>query len=184
MTKTSSLNNIICVILLWILLPGVGQADDIVELPGYAFKYSVETSASKATIWRLWEDVENWKKYDTVLQYSYLKDDAEFEAGAIGYIKAKGAPRTRFELIKVNKPDSFVESLKLPLFNSLLLKRYFEVNEAGKTTFTHEIEFKGPLRWLMYALIGGTFKKETPLVMGRLKDVAEMEELEEQEESE
>ena len=181
MTKIASLNNIICVILLYVLLLTAGHAAKIVNLPGYAFKYSLETSASKATIWRLWEDVENWKKYDTILQYSYLQDNAEFEAGAIGYVKAKGAPKTRFELIEVNKPTSFVESLKLPLFNSLLLKRYFEVNDSGKTTFTHEIEFKGPLRWLTHALIGSTFKKETPLVMGRLKDIAEMEEQEETE---
>lgn len=170
------MNNIISVILVLVLSPTTGQAADIVNLPGYAFKYSVETSASKTTIWHLWEDVENWKKYDTILQYSYLEDDAEFETGAIGYVQAQGAPKTKFELIAVNKPISFVESLKLPLFTTLELKRYFQTNDNGKTTFTHEIEFRGRFRWLMYAVVAGTFKKETPLVMSRLKAVAEKEE--------
>ena len=76
----------------------------------------------------------------------------------------------------MNKPISFIESLKLPLFSTLELKRYFETNDNGKTTFTHEIEFRGPFRWLMYAVVADTFKKETPLVMSRLKAIAEKEE--------
>jgi hypothetical protein len=162
--------------LLLLILSASANAGDVTKLPGYAFKYSIETTASKETIWRLWSDVKNWKKYDTILEFSYLENDTEFAAGAIGYVKAKDAPKTKFELIEVNTPISFVESLKLPLFSSLELKRYFETNDNGKTTFTHEIGFKGPFRWLMYAVVAGTFKKETPLVMSRLKAVAEKEE--------
>ncbi len=152
------------------------SAAEIIKLPGCAFKYSVETSAKKSTIWRLWSDVENWKKFDTLLEYSYLVNDASFTTGAVGYIKADGAFKTRFELTEVNAPNSFIESLKLPLYSSIELKRYFEINDSGNTTFTHEVDFKGPLKWLIYAVSAGTFKKELPLVVGRLKDVAEREE--------
>jgi hypothetical protein len=30
---------------------------------------------SKATIWRLWSDTENWKQFDVALEYSHLQDD-------------------------------------------------------------------------------------------------------------
>lgn len=154
------------------------DTDDVIVLPNYSLKYSVETTAKKSTIWRLWSDVENWKKFDTILEYSYLVDDAEFEVGSIGYLKAEGAPKTKFELIQVNEPDSFVESLKIPLWQTIELQRYFEVNENGTTTFTHEVNFKGGLRLVMYGLLAGTFKKELKHVMSQLKEVAEKEELE------
>jgi len=150
----------------------------IIDLDGCSYKLSIPTSASKKTIWRLWADVENWKDYDTILEYSYLEDDAKFEVGATGYVNARGAPKTKFELIEVNSGKSFVESLKLPLYNQLELKRYFEKNAAGQTIFTHEVEFKGPLKSLMYLLLANTFKKELPLVMGRLKALAEKHESE------
>jgi len=163
------------------IVPETARAEDegVVILPDCSFKLSVQTTARKSTVWRLWADVENWKEFDTLLKYSYLKDNADFEVGAVGYLKAKGAPKTKFELVEVNESVSFTESLKLPLFQTIELQRYFEVNEDGSTTFTHEVNFKGGLRRVMYALLAGTFKKELLKVMGNLKDLAESEELEE-----
>ncbi len=151
-------------------------SNEVEVLPNCSLKLAVETTASKETIWRLWSDVENWKKFDTILQYSYLKDNAEFTEGAIGYLKAKGAPKTKFELIEVNDGVSFIEELKVPLYQTIKLQRYFEENENGLTTFVHEVNFRGGLRHIYYALLAGTFKKELGVVMGNLKKVAEEEE--------
>lgn len=171
--------------LVWIIGVGLSivpetawaAAADIVILPDCSFKLSVQTTADKSTLWRLWSDVEHWKKFDTLLTYSYLVENTKFETGAIGYLKAKGAPKTRFELIEVNQSVSFIESLKLPLFQTIELQRYFEVSDNGETIFTHEVNFKGGLRFIMYALLARTFKKELVKVMTNLKEVAESEEL-------
>ena len=157
-------------------------ASEVVSLGSCAYKLSVATSASKKTVWRLWDDVENWKKYDTILEYSYLVDDALFVAGAVGYVKARGAPKTKFELLEVNPGVSFVESLKLPLFSSLLLKRRFEASKKGTTIFTHEVEFKGSAKYLMCLIMARTFKKELPRVMHNLRDLAEAQEAQSQKE--
>jgi len=162
------------------IMPFTAQArdDDVVVLLHCSLKLSVTTTAQKSTIWRLWSDVENWKKFDTILEYSYLVDNAKFEQGAVGYLNARGAPKTKFVLVKMDPSVSFTESLKLPLFQTVELQRYFEANESGDTTFTHEVNFKGGLRFLMYALLARKFRSELVKVMGNLKDVAESEELE------
>lgn len=157
------------------------SVEDVERLPNYSFKLSVATSASKSTIWRLWSDVENWKTYDTILQYSHLIDGAEFAVGAQGYVKAKGAPKTKFELIEVCAPDHFVERLKIPLYQAIELRRYFENDAAGKIVFTHEVNFRGSLRWLAHALLGNNFRHETVRVMTRLRDLAERQEMQEKE---
>jgi len=141
--------------------------------PAYVLKYSITTTAQKENIWHLWQDVENWKKFDTLLEYSKLDPPYEFKENATGIIKAEGAPRTRFELIDVNPGVSFVEKLNVPLFQSIELHRYFEEGHGDKTVFTHEVHFKGRLRFLIYWLAAKSFKKELPLVMGRLKELAE-----------
>ncbi|MBL4821371.1 MAG: hypothetical protein JKY98_10350 [Gammaproteobacteria bacterium] len=146
---------------------------EIVELPGYSFKYSLETSARRSTIWQLWSDVENWKKFDTLLEYSYLDDDTSFVTGATGVLNAEGAPEVKFEIMNVIEPESFTVRLHLPLYQTIDQQRYFEVSDSGVATFSHEISFKGGLKSIMCFLLCGTYKKETQRVMERLKVLAE-----------
>ena len=146
----------------------------IVSTGPCSYSLTLHAKASKEVVWQLWEDVENWKSYDIIVKYSYLKDPAIFETGAIGYVKTTSAPKTRFELLDVQSGSSFTESLKLPLWNSLELKRRVVSIDQHTSAFTHEVEFKGPLKSVMYLLLAKTFKKELPLVMGRLRDLAEV----------
>ena len=151
--------------------------EEIVQIDPCTYRLTLITKAKPETIWKLWEDVDNWKDYDTILQYSYLKDEAEFAVGAIGYVKAEGAPKTKFEIIQVDSGNSFIESLKLPLWSTLELKRYVSKNSDGDTVFTHEVEFKGWMKRAYYLLLAKTFKKELHLVMGRMRDLAETRDL-------
>jgi len=148
-------------------------AQEVQVLPNYTLKYSVTTTAKKETIWQLWEDVENWKDFDTVVEYSYLENDSAFVQGAAGYVKSEGAPRTKFKLTKVNPGVSFTERLYVPLYQAIDLQRYFEDSPEGMTTFTHEVNFKGRLSFLIYAAAGKAFKRDLPLVMTRMKELAE-----------
>lgn len=152
----------------------IGEA---LALPNYTLKLAVSTSASKDAIWRLWEDVENWKKFDTLLDYSYLDSGQTFTTGAKGVIKARGTSKTRFELLEVKPGVSFIEKLKAPLFQSIELHRYFDPSEHGTTVFVHEVRFKGRLKSVIYFAAASTFKKELPLVMGRMREIAEQESL-------
>lgn len=147
--------------------------DKIVELPGFAFKYSTQTSASKATIWRLWTDVENWKQFDVALEYAYLQDGTVFAEGAQGYLKADGAPRVGFEIEQLKQGESFTVNLRIPLYQAIKQQRYFEITETGSTLFTHEVKFSGGLSPLVYLFLQSIYKRETQSVVQRLKNLAE-----------
>jgi len=153
------------------------SADDldsqIVSTGKCSYSLTLTANASKEVIWHLWEDVENWKTYDTVIQYSYLEDEAEFAIGATGFVKTKGAPRTKFELTEMDKGNSFVEKLKLPLWSSLDLKRRVVIVDSNTVAFTHEVEFKGQFKGLMYSLLAKRFKKDLKKVMINMKTLAE-----------
>jgi len=130
--------------------------NSIVSTGSWSYSLTLTTTASENDIWQLWEDVENWKDYDTVLQYSYLENDADFEVGATGYVKARKAPKTKFELIAVEE-----------------LKRRVVRLTSKQVAFTHEVEFKGPLKRLMYGLLAKRFKKDLKMVMVNMKELAE-----------
>ncbi len=149
------------------------QPGKIVDLPGFAFKYSVETSAAESTIWGLWTDVENWKDFDVLLEYSYLEQGAVFNEGAQGYLKAQGAPRVSFEIGEFMDRQSFAVKLKIPLFQTIQQRRYFETAAGGKTVFTHEIKFEGGLSPLVYLFLGRIYKRETQAVMENIRILAE-----------
>jgi len=150
----------------------------IVSTGKCSYSLTLTTTASRDTIWELWHDVENWKSYDTVLQYSYLVDDADFEVGAIGYVKARGAPKTKFELVEVDFGHSFIESLKLPLWSRLELKRRVVKIDDATVAFTHEVDFKGRFKGVMYFLLAKRFKKDLKMVMTNMKELAESPKLE------
>lgn len=151
---------------------------EIINLPGYAFKYSAQTSASKSTLWRLWTDVENWKAFDTALEYSYLEENTAFREGAKGYLKAESAPRVSFEILQLNDQQSFSVQLNIPLYQTIQQQRYFESDNNGETIFTHEVKFNGGLSPLVYVFLQRIYKRETQLVVEQLKSLAESQEAE------
>ena len=155
------------------LLLAQAVTGEIVNLSGYAFKYSVRTSASKNTVWQLWTDVENWKTFDISLEYSDLEKNALFGEGAKGFLKAEGVPRVSFEIHDVIDQQSFAVHLNIPLYQSIEQFRYFEIDNTGNTTFTHEVKFKGGLSPLVYMFLQRIYKRETQLVVENIKTLAE-----------
>lgn len=151
---------------------------EVINLPGYAFKYSAETSASKSTVWKLWIDVENWNAFDTALEYSYLEEGTTFGEGARGYLNAEGAPGVSFEIVDFSDKQSFTVQLNIPLYQVIQQRRYFELDNNGKTIFTHEVKFSGGLSPLVYLFLQRIYKKETQLVVEQLKCLAERQQLE------
>ena len=160
-------------LLFFLLQTSIGHAQGIETLPNYSFKYSAATKASKEDIWKLWSDVENWKKFDERIEYSRLKEGHDFSVGAQGYLKGKNAPKTAFELIEVHPNVSFKQRLKLPLYQTIELQRYFEESPDGQTIFTHEVNFKGRLKPLTYLLLCSAFKKDLELVIDQIQSIAD-----------
>ncbi len=160
-------------LLLLFLGQGVG-AQEVKLLPGYAMKYALETQATKEAVWELWENVETWKRFDERLETSYLKAGHKFGLGAIGYVKAHDGPRTRFEITYFEAGSAFVETLYLPLYQSIELHRYFELSDTGQTVFVHEVRFKGRLRSIFYWALCRAFKKDLKKVMHQMKLLLEV----------
>ncbi len=133
------------------------------------FWYSMETSASPEQIWAIWTDVKNWKNWDTGLKDAFMED--EFQLGKKGKIISLEGRKSKFKVVEFKEGFSYTIKTKLPL-GSLYVKRYLNT-ENNKTTFTHEVWFKGLTRGIFAKAFGGNFRKMLPEVLQNIKQIAE-----------
>ncbi len=133
------------------------------------FWYSLETSASPEAIWKIWTDVPNWKDWDTGLKDASIKDS--FNLGVKGTIISLENRKSKFKVVEYIEGQSYTYKTKLPL-GSLYVKRYL-TTKNGRTTFTHEVWFKGLTSGFFAKSFGGKFREMLPDVLNNIKTIAE-----------
>lgn len=133
------------------------------------FWYSLETTASAATIWSIWTDVPHWKDWDTGLKDASMK--GEFKRDAKGVITSLEGRKSKFTVVEMVEGESYTYKTKLPL-GSLYVKRSLSTT-GGTTTFTHEVWFAGLTGGIFAKAFGSKFRNMLPDVLQNIKAIAE-----------
>lgn len=134
-----------------------------------SIKHSVAINSSAREIFAIYADASSWAQWDPDIEDAQM--DGEFTTGATGWIKPKGAPKTRTHVVELTEPYSFSVESKLPLCTMLFTH---QLEESGQqTTATHAVHFKGLLAPLYSRLIGGKIKSGIDGTMQGLKNYAE-----------
>jgi len=133
------------------------------------FSHTVETTASPATIWHIWTDVPNWKRWDDGLKSAEL--NGTFAPGTAGTLIPDKGPKSRFSLTEVVDGQSYTFKTNVPL-GALYVKRYIGVRD-GKTVFTHEAWFTGATKGIFGRSFGRNYRRILPAVMAKIKALAE-----------
>ena len=132
------------------------------------FRASARTTAAPATVWKLWTDVPNWKRWDEGLEDAHLT--GPFTAGATGNIIA-GGRSTGFTVSHLEPGKAYTITSKLPL-GKLHVHRVLDVNSTG-TQLTHEVWFTGPAALVFAALFGRKFRAMLPSVVEKVKTLTQ-----------
>lgn len=132
-------------------------------------EHTVETTASPAQIWQLWQDVENWKKWDHALEFS--RNDGAFQTGTTGLIKFKDSPILKTVLTRVEPLKGFVQEAKLFLARTVMTQTI--AKSTGKTRVTFQVDVQGALAFFYAFLLGPSIKKKVPLEMQEMVKIAE-----------
>ena len=124
-------------------------------------KHAVETKATLVQIWKIWEDVENWKTWDQEIELSRL--DGPFQAGTTGCTKFVGTPLFKTLLTRVEPHKLVVQEAHLSFVKVISYQSMNHV--AGKTQVTFQVEIRGPLSLFYTCMIGRFIKKKIPAEM-------------------
>ena len=132
-------------------------------------KHSIKTKAKPEAIWALWSKIETWPTWDHGIEGG--KVDGPFVAGARGWLKPKGGPKVKFQLLDVQENKHFHDRSFLPLTH---LDFIHTVEREGENTIvTHQVEMNGLLTFIFSRVIGTGIKHDLPAAMEKLIEMAE-----------
>ena len=127
-------------------------------------EHSAESGASAEAVWRRYADVGEWADWSPAIEWARL--DGPFEVGTRGKSKARGAPASRFRLVRVEPDRVFASSVWLPGAR-LEFEHSIEPQEAG-VRITHRATLSGPLARLYEKRIRTLTEESLPAGVERL----------------
>ena len=101
----------------------------------------VVDGVTKEEIWKVWQDVNNWHKWDTDIEYAVL--NGPFEVGAKFLLKPKGGPKVNLEFIEVEPLKAYTDFTRFPLAKMYGEHTIHETKNGLEIQCT--IRLKGPL---------------------------------------
>ncbi len=136
----------------------------------WTFAVKKETKARPEQIWRLWENVAGWPKWDKELEWAKL--DGPFVKGARGELKPKGWVKSAFVTTEVRPNILFSDETKMP-FTRLKFHHSIEKVSENRYAVTHRVEAEGLLAPLLRFTLRKKLVKGLPRAMDKLIAMAE-----------
>jgi hypothetical protein len=127
-------------------------------------KRTIETKATPIQIWKIWQDVENWKNWDQEIELSQI--DGPFQTGTTGYTKFVGTPLFKTLLTQVEPYKLVVQEAYLSFAKVISYQSMSHV--ADKTQVTFQVEIRGPLSFFFACILGRFIKKKIPIEMDEM----------------
>lgn len=127
-------------------------------------KYTIETTATPAQIWQVWQDVETWKSWDQEIEFSRI--NGPFAQGTTGLLKMHNSPVLKTRITQCEPLRMYIFEAELFLATSVSTSSIDQIDD--KTLVTLKNEIRGPLAFLYMLLIGRKIKEKTPGEMQRM----------------
>jgi hypothetical protein len=131
---------------------------------GWSCEHSADSAATKEAVWQRYADVTQWRDWSPAIEWARL--DGQFQVGAKGKSKARGAPAGRFRLVRVEPNVAFASTTWLPGAR-LLFEHLIEPRDTG-LRITHRATLSGPLSPLYARRIRSLTEHSLPAGVDRL----------------
>jgi Polyketide cyclase / dehydrase and lipid transport len=142
------------------------------EVLMWTFQASANSKASPDTIWSLYSDVANWKRWDDAIITSDLQ--GQFEVGSKGSMTIEGNPRPLpFVLLEVEVNKLFRDVTEIPGVNIEFTHSLEQLPDGTK--ITHHVTISGPAWEQVAATVGKKLEHGLPQTVASLARLAESE---------
>ena len=132
-------------------------------------EHRIAIAASPSTVFRIYEDVQNWHKWDPDTKQA--KIDGPFHVGSRGRITPPKGMTVPMLLTQVEPGKCFTVESKIPLFCMLFEHELIPVE--GATEVIHRITFSGFLSIFLGPALCKQLNAGLPVTLRRLKALAE-----------
>jgi hypothetical protein len=121
----------------------------------------VTNEATKEQMWKLFADVNNWKAWDSGIDYAQM--EGKFEKGNFFELKPKGGPKVKIQLVETIENRKFVDLTTFPLAKMYGEHTFEETTSGLKITTTMKVE--GLLSFLWVKLVAKNIADNLPIEM-------------------
>lgn len=128
----------------------------------------VYPGVKKESVWSLWEDVNNWHKWDPDIEYAKMTEP--FQVGSHFIFKPKGAGEVKLQLIEVEKFKKFTDHFKF--FGAKLYGTHEMIETAAGLKMTTTVQVTGPLKFIWIKLVAKGIVDTIPEQMDALMELA------------
>jgi len=136
----------------------------------WKYENSIITDATSEAIWKLYNNVDKWEKWDDSIVE--VKIDGPFEEGVTGYLTLLGQEPLLFTLIEVKENKLFTNTT---ILEQLSIKMDFrhQIEVLGlQTKVTHSVILSGPNMEIIGNRIGLMITQGIPSSMSNLNQLA------------
>lgn len=132
-------------------------------------EHQIQVAAAPGTIFRIYQDVENWHIWDPDTKKATLS--GPFSAGSRGRLKPAKGNAVPMLLTDVVRDSHFTVESKIPLFRMLF--EHELVPAQGVTQVIHRVTFSGPLTVVLGKMLAKRVDAGLPVTLRNLKALAE-----------
>jgi hypothetical protein len=132
-------------------------------------EHRITTTASPESIFRIYQDVNNWHTWDPDTKRASL--EGPFEVGSQGRLTPTKGNAVPMVLTQVEPGRCFTVESKLPLFRMIFEHELAPV--PGATEVVHRVTFSGLLSVVLGPMLSKQLNSGLPVTLSKLKDLAE-----------
>ena len=132
-------------------------------------EHRIVIAASPATVFRIYQDVQNWHSWDPDTKQAILY--GPFQVGSRGRITPPKGMTVPMLLTQVVPDSSFTVESKIPMFRILFEHELVPVGDA--TEVMHRVSLSGLLSYVIGPMLRKQLNAGLPITLSRLKALAE-----------
>ncbi len=132
-------------------------------------EHRIAIAASPETVFRIYEDVQNWHTWDPDTKQAVL--DGPFRVGSRGRITPPKGMSVPMLLTQVVPGRCFTVESKIPLFRMVFEHELVPV--PGATEVVHRVTFSGLLSFVLGPMLSKQLNAGLPVTLRKLKTRAE-----------
>lgn len=132
-------------------------------------EHRITIHAPAATIFRIYEDVQNWHTWDPDTKQASL--DGPFQVGSRGRLTPTKGNTVPMVLTQVEPARCFTVESRIFLFRMLFEHELLPA--PGATEVVHRVTFSGPLSVILGPMLSRQLNTGLPVTLGKLKALAE-----------
>jgi uncharacterized protein YndB with AHSA1/START domain len=134
----------------------------------WAAEQSIETSATPEAIWRPWQDVPGWPKWNGDLAKAKL--EGEFRPGSTILMTSKDGDSVELRIAEAVEPEGFVDEADL---GTVTVRTQIERTDSDRARVVYRMEIGGPEADTVGPELGPQISGDFPEVLQALAERAE-----------